>query len=118
MKTTEFERRKENKIPTLAADFDGCWRELITTFKYERVYLRDICGKSYGLYLNHFGGYELVEYIFAQGHSGSVPFTYQPITDREYNEVESDFNKGQVSVWWMRGNERVELHRATGRSLV
>lgn len=115
---TEFERRKEKKIPTLAADFNGCWRELVTTFKHERAYLRDILGKSYGLHLNHFGGYELVEYIFAKGHSGQVPFTYKGISDREYNEVEKNFNKGQIGVWWMRGNKHVEIHRATGSSLI
>lgn len=115
---TEFERRKEKNIPTIAADFDGLWRELVTTFKNERVYLDVIAGGKYGIMPNRIGGHELVKYNFAKGYSGSVPFTYEEISDSEYNEVERDFNKGMVSVWWLRGIDKAELHRATGSPLV
>ena len=115
---SEFERRKEKNIPTIAANFDGLWRELITTFKSERVYLDRIAGGRYGLMPNKIGGHDLVKYNFAQGYSGPMPFTFEEISDSEYNEVEKDFNKGMVSVWWFRGTDRVELHRATGSPLV
>lgn len=115
---SEFERRKEKNIPTIAADFDGLWRELVTTFKSERVYLDVIAGGKYGIMPNRFGGQELVKYNFAKSYSGSSPFTYEEISDLEYNRVEAEFNNGMVSVWWLRGTDRVELHRATGTRLV
>lgn len=115
---SEFERRKEKNIPTIAADFDGLWRELVTTFKSERVYLDMIAGGKYGIALNEFGGHELVKYVFSKAYGGMFPVSYEEISDLEYNRVEAEFNSGMVSVWWLRGTDRVELHRATGTRLV
>lgn len=117
-KVSEFERRKAKGIPTLASNFDSLWRELVTTFRSEIVYLSNVhTGRKYSIQNNKMGGFTLVRSHFARGYHGMSPFTYEHISDSEYNEVESDFDAGVVGVFWIRGGEHVELHRATGIKL-
>jgi hypothetical protein len=113
-----LEQRREKKIPTIGATFNDLWRELTTTFRHERgVYLQSPDLKRYGAMLMDHGGMDLVKLEFAKGYHGMQPFSFSKINDTEYNEVEEDFNKGHISVYWLRASEKIELHRATGEKI-